>query len=120
MHAALFARPNVASLRAPHTGTRTDPMLAGMQALPLLLDLAMDGRLDARSFARVWRRRRSHAPYLRALLRACEARGRPALAARVCRWGLHTVDRPLFARTLARLGLPEDAPGPVTAARPAP
>lgn len=105
MHAALFARPNVASLRAPLTGTRIDPMLEGMSVLPLLLDLAMEGGLDAAAFARLWRRRRTHAPYLRALLRRCEAQGRRDLAARVCRWGLGTVDRPLFARKLAQMGL---------------
>lgn len=105
MHAALFSRPNVTSLRAPLTGARTDTALERMSVLPLLLDLAMEGALDAQAFARLWRRRRSHAPYLRALLRRCDEAGRPGLAARVCRWGLRTVDRPLFARRLAQMGL---------------
>lgn len=109
MHAALFTRPNVLSLRVPFTGTRIDPMLDGMSILPLLMDLAMDGTLDARSFARLWRRRRIHAPYLRTLLKQCEARGRRELVARICRWGLKTVDRPLYARKLAEMGLSEPA-----------
>ncbi len=107
MHASLFTRSNVVSLRAPFTGTRTDPMLDGMSILPLMLDFAMEGTLDSRSFSRLWRRRRIHAPYLRALLKQCDAQGRRGLAARVCRWGLKTVDRPLFARKLAEMGLAE-------------
>jgi hypothetical protein len=105
MHAALFTRPNVTSLRVPHTGSRLDSMLDGMAVLPLLMDLAMEGGLDAAAFARLWRNRRRHAPYLRALLRRLEAEGRTGLAARVCRFGLGTVDRPLFARRLAQMGL---------------
>lgn len=107
MHASLFTRSNVASLRAPNTGPRIDQALEGMSVLPLLLDGAMEGSLDAAAFARLWRRRRRHAPYLRALLRQCESRNRPGLAARVCRWGLRTVDRPLFARKLAQMGMAE-------------
>lgn len=121
MHAALFTRPSVTALRTPHAGTRVEAMLEGTAILPTLLDLAMEGRLDAWAFARLWRRRRAHAPYLRALLKRCVAMERPDLAARVCRWGLHTVDRPLFARKLAEMGLaaePPQADRPIRAAAP--
>jgi hypothetical protein len=112
MHAALFTRPNVLSLRAPHAGRRLDALLDALGILPVLADLAMEDALDARAFARLWRARHYHAPYLRALLRHVEAQGRRALAVRVCRAGLATVDRPLFARKLAELDAPRRPPSP--------
>ena len=121
MHAALFTRPNVATLRARHAGTRLESMLDGTAVLPTILDLAMEGRLDAQAFARLWRHRRRHAPYLRTLLKRCEDLKRPGLAALVCRWGLRTVDRPLFARKLVELGQPAEpsqADRPLRAAAP--
>ncbi|EYD77704.1 hypothetical protein Rumeso_00870 [Rubellimicrobium mesophilum DSM 19309] len=104
MHAALFHRPNVTLLRCRMTGMRVDAMLEGIHATPRLLDLAMDGSLDARGFARLWRGRRRHGPYLRNLLKRLETMGRDDLALRLCRFGLGTVDRPLYARKLAELG----------------
>ncbi len=112
MHAALFARANVVSLRVRHAGLRPDALLDGMGVLPVLMDLAMEGTLDAPAFARLWRARRRHPPYLRALLRHVEAQGRRGLAVRVCRFGLGTVDRPLFARKLQELTAPRRPPGP--------
>jgi len=106
MHAALFHRPNVTLLRCRMTGTRLDAMLDGVQATPRLLDLAMDGTLDAPGFARLWRDRRRHSPYLRTLLKRLETEGRHDLALRLCRYGLGTVDSPLFARKLAEYGIP--------------
>lgn len=107
MHAALFHRPNVTTLRCRMTGNRLDAMLDSVQALPRLLDLAMDGTLDTRGFARLWRDRRRHSPYLRLLLKRLETEGRRDLLLRLCRYGLGTVDRPLFARKLLQLGRPD-------------
>jgi hypothetical protein len=119
MHASLFTRANVVSLRVPHTGSKLDTMLDGMAVLPLLMDLAMESALDAPAFARLWRNRRHHAPYLRALLRHLEAQGRRGLAARVCHFGLDTVDRPLFARKLAELNALRARPQAPAAGQPA-
>jgi hypothetical protein len=103
MHAALFQRPNVVSLRAP-LPARPEATLESMQSCPLLLDLAAEGRARPRRL----RPPVAPAPGLRAalrkLLKRCEAMGRPDLAGRVARAGLVTVDRPLFARKLAQLG----------------
>jgi hypothetical protein len=115
MHAALFHRPNVTTLRCRLTGTRLDTMLDSVQALPRLLDMAMDGTLDTRGFARLWRERRRHSPYLRLLLKRLETEGRRDLAIRLCRYGLGTVDRPLFARKLLELENPHRAAGTAAA-----
>jgi hypothetical protein len=85
-------------------------MLEGMSVLPVMMDLAMESGLDQPAFARLWRNRRNHAPYLRALLRHLELQGRRGLAARVCHFGLNTVDRPLFARKLAELNAKRPQP----------
>ena len=105
MHAALFHKGNVTTLRCPLAGVRVEAMLDSMAAMPQLLDMAMEGTLDRLAFARLWRGRRSHGPYLRGLLKRLEADGRRGLAARVCRHGLSTRDRPLFARKLEEMGL---------------
>lgn len=104
MHAALFHRPNVSLLRCPLAGVRVDGMLDAMQLMPALLDLAMDGRLDRASFARLWRARRGYPSYLRTLLKRVETAHRPGLALKVARHGLATRDRPLFERKLQELG----------------
>jgi hypothetical protein len=112
MHAALFHRPNVLSLRCPLAGTRLEAMLDAMEVMPPLLDLAMEGTLDRVAFARLWRARRSHPPYLRTLLKRVEGAERPGLVARVARHGLTTRDRPLFQRKLEEMGLAEPAQAP--------
>ncbi len=109
MHAALFHKGHVVALRCPLSGARVEAILDQMAVTPDLVDLAMEGRLDRLSFARLWRARRSHPTYLRGLLKRLEADGRRGLAARVCRHGLSTRDRPLFERKLAELA-PEPAP----------
>ena len=106
MHAALFHRPNVTLLRSRLAGTRLDSMLDGIHATPRLLDLAMEGTLDARGFARIWRDRRRHGPYLRTLLKRLETKARQDLLLRLCHYGLGTVDRPLFARKLTEIATP--------------
>lgn len=112
MHAALFHRDNVLTLRCPLAGVRLDAMLDAMAVTPPLVDLAMEGRLDRASFARLWRARRAHAAYLRTLLKRLEQAGRPGLAARVARHGLATRDRPLYQRKLEEMGLAAAAQAP--------
>jgi hypothetical protein len=106
MHAALFHRPNVTALRVPLAGVRVEFTLDTMAILPQVVDRAMEGTLDRLSFARLWRGRRAHGPYLRGLLKRLEADKRHRLVAHLCRHGLSTRDRPLFARKLEEMGLP--------------
>ena len=103
MHAALFHRPNVTALRCPLAGPRLDQLLDMLQLGPALTEAAMDGTLTTALFGRLWRARRQNAAYLRTLLKRLEAAGRDGLAARLCRHGLRTRDRDLFARKLADL-----------------
>jgi hypothetical protein len=103
MHAALFARPWVTLLRAPHFGPGLDRSLRRMGLLDQLLRAAMAGSLDAAAFARLMRARRDHGPYLRRMVRLAEAAGRPRRAAMVCRSAVARCRAPYFRRRLAEL-----------------
>lgn len=83
MHAALFCRPNVTQLRCRHAGSALAQSLAQMQILPQLIAAAGQGELTAGNFARLWRARRNHKPYILHLLALNEAR--PTRALGICR-----------------------------------
>ncbi len=106
IHAALFRRSNVTSLRAAHAGTRLEQILDQAGAIAPLLDLAMEDRLDRTAFARLWRARRNNAAYLRGLMRQLESANRPEQLARLCRHGLTTPEAQQFARKLEALSAP--------------
>jgi hypothetical protein len=75
-----------------------------MDVLPELIEQAMDGTLDAASYASLWRTRRSHMPYLRTLMHRLEASdGHDRILARFCRQVAQMGNRPLFAKKLAEL-----------------
>jgi len=80
MHAALFTRPAVTKLRMPHMGGTLQSDLIEMKILPTLLEDAVRGTLTAESFARLYRKRRSHTPYLRRLMSTLERSDREELA----------------------------------------
>jgi hypothetical protein len=102
MHATLFAAHNTMLLRTPHLGPTPERELAAMGVLDHLIDDAMAGTLDAAPFARHWRARREHLPYLRTLFRQLDDDGRVGLLARLCRFLMHDSNRSLFAdHTLA-------------------
>lgn len=103
MHAALFARPFVTQLRVPHLGGRIEASLGEMEALPEILDAACDGDLSAARFARIWRKRRTHAPYLKRLLTLTEVAGHPARSAMVCHSVVGRLDMPPFDVRLSDL-----------------
>lgn len=103
MHAALFARANVTLLRTPHLGWKVAREMEAMRVLDRLLVRAMDGTLSELEFARLFRARRRHPPYLRALLSHLDDSDRPGLAARLCRYGTEATGRPIFARKLEKL-----------------
>jgi hypothetical protein len=103
MHAALFTKPNVTTLRVPYLGSKLDQAFDGMKILAPAIEAAMDGSLSPARFAQLYRARRSHLPYLRALLTQLEADDRKLLAAHLCRAALVDRDRPHFSRKLAEL-----------------
>ncbi|MCX7299667.1 MAG: hypothetical protein NTX73_04685 [Rhodobacterales bacterium] len=116
MHASLFHDVNVTLLRCPLVGGRIEQMFDLLQITGPLVDAAMDGTLNRQTFARLWRARRQSAAYLRSLLRKTELAGRPRLVQQICRYGLKTRDKALFARKLAEMGLTEDQPTATAAA----
>ncbi len=103
MHAALFARPHVTLLRCRHFGARPEAGLNDMGLLGALLLAAGDGRLDAATFHRLFRLRRSHVPYLREVMGELDASDRPVLAGLLARAAASRLNDPLFARRLERL-----------------
>jgi len=109
MHAALFRARNVTFCRVPGLGDAIEKDFARMEVLTDMVEMAMEGSLDAPAFAELWRERRDHVPYLRALLHRLEAQGRPAMIARVCRHPTRKQRRPLFLRKLEELGVAEPA-----------
>lgn len=72
-HAAMFRSPNVTHLPCRAAGADLDLMLEEMAILPRLLEMAIEGRMCSIGFARLWRERHGHGPYLRALLAANRA-----------------------------------------------
>ncbi len=86
IHAAMFARPHMVQLRAPGLGPAPETVLTQMDLLRPLVEAAMTDALTPAAFARLYRARRSHAPYLTALVDRTEALSRPRLTARIARW----------------------------------
>ncbi|MBB3712481.1 hypothetical protein FHS00_002069 [Limimaricola variabilis] len=103
IHAALYRRPNVVALPAFNAGSRIEPVLDQIGAMPELLELAMEDRLDRAAFAKIWRGRRGNPLYLRGLLRQLEQADRPAQVARLCRHGITTPEAKHYARRLEAL-----------------
>lgn len=102
-HAALFRRPWVSVLNARHTGEGTERALAGAGILDRLIEQAMAGTLTAAEHARLWRARRGHAGYLKAILAEAAASGRPEREKMICRSVTRRLKAPRFARRLAEL-----------------
>lgn len=100
MHAALFMRPNVTALRMPVMGGALQMDLMVLEALIPMLRLAAEGALDRPSFARLWRNRRDHLPYLRKLLARLDAHEHEDLALLLCRYVTERMEAPRFARRL--------------------
>ena len=114
MHAALFRAPWVTALPTRHFGDTIENTIRIMGLLPALLTAACENRLDALTFARIWRARRRYAPYLRAILRKVDQAQRPKLALMICRSAVQRQAGPRFRRRLqdleAHLGLPPSTP----------
>jgi len=80
MHAALFPHDHALRLRTPRLGDRIERDLAAMDLLMPMIRLAGKGHLSAQRFGKLYRRRRTHLPYLRRVLTALERSDRPCLA----------------------------------------
>ncbi|PTX46337.1 hypothetical protein IQ03_03768 [Gemmobacter caeni] len=103
MHAALFTKPFVQKLRTPWLGDRVQDSLITTGILPGLIDAAGEGRLTPALFAREWRKRREHGPYLKALLHQTETRGQTRRSLAICRSVAERMNAPRFRRHVATL-----------------
>ena len=103
MHATLFARPNVSRLRVTHLGDEIESTLASMGILMPMIEKAGDGTLSDLEFFRLYRIRRSHGTYLRALLNRLDTEDRPYLSVLVCRNVVARMRAPRLRRRLNTL-----------------
>lgn len=103
VHAALFTRPCVTKLRLRHMGDAIQGDLIAMNMLgPLLVHAAQDNLNDAQ-FARLYRARRDHLPYLRRVMAALDAHDREDLVAMMARNVTRRMKAPRFQRRLAKI-----------------
>ena len=104
MHAHMFDGANTTHLASPYIGPYAERAFIAMDILPELIEQAMDGSLNAKRFATLWRARRTHMPYVRTLFHRLDASGEhPKLLARLCRQMSAGGKRPFFAKKLAEL-----------------
>ena len=75
MHAALFHAPHTRLLRTRYAGADLEATLIRLGILDEVIIQAAEARLSTTSFAVLWRKRLTDAPYLKSLLQAVEATG---------------------------------------------
>jgi hypothetical protein len=101
MHATLFVRPNVDRIRYRRGGAGSiDADLRAMGVFHTVVEAAAEGTLTRMTFLRALRERRTHLPYLRALLSRVQAEGRPYLTVLLCRAVLKVHRTPRFRHFL--------------------
>lgn len=104
VHAALFDGDNTQHLTVPYLGPQAVKGLQSMDLLPEMIEQAMAGTLDRAGFAKLWRARRNHMPYLRTLMYRLDGEDHhERLLARLCRHVSAGGKRPLFEERLAEL-----------------
>jgi hypothetical protein len=100
MHAALFTREGFQKLRTPHLGARIERDLDAMGILMPMIRLAGKGHLSPHRFAKLYRRRRGHVPYLRRVLSTLDDLDRPFLTGLWARGVLRDQKGPRFRKAL--------------------
>lgn len=100
MHAALFVRDNTTLLPTPFLGCQIEADLQEMQILYRVLAKAAAGTLSRTSFYKLYRARRSYAPYLHRLLDAVNRKKRPFVSALLCANVARRLREPRFLRHL--------------------
>ena len=84
MHAALFTRPFVHKLRCRHFGAAPEAALSDIGVVGAMIRAGAKGRVAPSTFHRAFRQRRSHTPYILALLDHIDRADRPKLAHALC------------------------------------
>ncbi len=103
MHGALYNRKNVTSLWARGSGTMIDALFDGIGILNKLIVLAMDGGLDAKTFYKLYRKRRESFPYLRSLDQMAFGKGKHRLSKSLCTRMMEERPHRYFNRRLAQI-----------------
>ncbi len=103
MHAALFQRPYVTSLRTRHLKDQVEASLINMNILPQMIEDAAAGRLSAQSFAKLWRARRKFGPYLKTLLEQAKVTKHPEREFKICNNVTRRLNAPAFRKRLVQL-----------------
>ena len=103
MHAALFTRTRVTKLRMRHMGDTIQSEMMQMGILLPLLEQAASGTLTVPSFAKAFRARRDHRPYLRRVMAALDARARDGLVFVLACNVTSRMKAPRFQRRLAEI-----------------
>lgn len=96
VHAALYTKPNMTALRCNGLGPRLSRALEGLEILDVMVAEAMDGSLTNASFGKLFRARRSYAPYLRNLYNQTMKHDRMDLAVNVCAHALRVGHQRFF------------------------
>ncbi|MEP2532879.1 phosphoadenosine phosphosulfate reductase [Shimia sp.] len=100
MHASLFRRDNVNLIRMPYFGDTLEPHLLEMQILFRILAKAGAGKLTSHAIHKLLRTRRTHLPYLDALLGEIERQKRPYIKALLCANVATRLKAPRYLRKL--------------------
>ncbi|OIQ34597.1 MAG: phosphoadenosine phosphosulfate reductase [Roseobacter sp. MedPE-SWchi] len=103
MHAALFARKNVARLRVPNLGAAVQTRMIEMDILSSILEQAASGDFNEAEFARLFRARRDNSSYLRSLMGRLDQFDRPFMQVLLCRNVVSRLSAPRFRRRLQNL-----------------
>lgn len=103
MHATLFARPWVTPLHTRYLKDQVETSLNQMAALPQMIEAAAAGTLSAKSFARIWRARRKHVPYLKTLLTLAKITKHPNREFKICNNVTRRLNAPVFRKRLMEL-----------------
>lgn len=116
MHASLFRGPNIIHHRYRRgSAGAIENDLRGLSLISKLAEAAADGALTPANVGAIFRARRRHVPYLRALLSRVLSDDRPMLTRWLCRAVLAEQPLPRFQHHLERaevqLGMRRDAPG---------
>ncbi|MEM6941378.1 MAG: phosphoadenosine phosphosulfate reductase [Pseudomonadota bacterium] len=100
MHAALFTRSNVQKHRMRFMGAALQTDMLEMETWAPALTAAAEGALTTERFAKLFRARRDHRPYLRNLLDALEHEKRAVLIKAICTNVVERIGGRRFQRTL--------------------
>jgi hypothetical protein len=106
MHAALFRATYATSLVTRYGGSEIEGTLSRMGILTDVVIQAAEGKLTASSFAKLWRKRRDDAGYLKNLLVDVEATGKKARVFALCSNVVTRLNMQRFRKRLAEFNEP--------------